>query len=209
MKMRANRKIVFGAAVVAAAALPLAGSLLSAQTSSAEGAKSPPPPKSIEDAKANGGFGHINFETHVGSFKLQGTDETFVTGALQMNFSGTVLISGVRPGTQVTVTGNVRKEYETEDKQRQVYFGTGKVVVLGQLRALQFFGRELSGRFDGVGIFHFYGEFDKNLETGFYWNDGQDAQHRTPWNTGGGSVPVPDPGRAVERPRVRVNTTGG
>lgn len=206
MKMRATRTIVFGMATLAAAALPLAGALLSAQTPTAQ---APPVAPTAAAAKANAGYGHLNFVTNVGAFKVLGSDEVPVTGALTLKFTGTVLVSVPKPGTKITVTGNVRKEYETQDKLKQVYFGTGTMQIVGVVRAVQFFGRDLTGHFDGVGIFRFYGEFDKKLETGTYWFDGAAPEEKRDWGTGGGNVVVPDPQRPTNRPRVRVNKTGG
>jgi hypothetical protein len=208
MKMRSYRTFVFGLAVLGAAALPLAGGRTLAQGPrvKAPTQSAPPVAATAAEAAANPGYGHMNLTTRVGSFKLLGSETVPVTGALVLNFSGTVLVSGASPGTTVTLGGNVRREYETADKTKQVYFGTGKITLVGTVRAVQFFGRDLTARFDGVGIFRLFGEFDKKLDTGFYWFDGQ--TQKLPWGTSGATIVSPNPQYSAPKPRVRIDSGG-
>ena len=144
----------------------------------------------------------ITFESKVGSLKILGSDTVPVEGTLDINFTGTVLISQMDPTSNVTTSGSVRKEYTTKDGSKILYFGSGKLHLVGKMRAFQFFGRDLSGHYDGYGIFRFYGEFDKNLDTGNYWYDND--PHR-PWGTGGMQIPVPNPGTTGESAQVKIH----
>lgn len=102
----------------------------------------------------------VNFHTQLGSFKLING-----SGQVEFTFTGTVLLSNVS-GTS-SVTGDVRKEFDRNGKQ--VWFGTGKVTVDGKFRAIQWFGRNLKGKWTGHGLCRFVGEFDRDLNTGEYW----------------------------------------
>ena len=150
-----------------------------------------------EDLDAKAGMGQapiaptigsdtLNFETSVGSFKLLGSDETPATGNLSFNFNGTVLVTG--EDAKVAVEGDVRQEYENKEFAKKIYFGKGKLTVTGKVRSVQFFGSDLKGSFKGVGIMRMYGEFDQDLNTGFYQFAGGD---KIPWGTGGVQTPVP------------------
>lgn len=144
----------------------------------------------------------LYFESKLGSFKCLGSDETPVTGKLTFSFTGTVLISGLVKGSTVETTGAVRKEYTTKDGLKVAYHGVGGMTITGRVRAVQFFGQNLVGQFSGVGLFRMFGEFDKNLETGFYWYKGGD---RIPWGTGGATMPVPNQQATVENPQVKIH----
>jgi len=150
----------------------------------------------------------FNFQTSVGSFKLEGSDETPPKGRLTINFRGSVLVSGLRPGGKITPKGNVRLEMDDKRYNKKVYFGQGQLVVEGTVRAVQFFGRDLKGRYEGgTGNFRLYGEFDKKLETGTHWFEGE--TERTPWGTGGPTIPVPRQDLAQAPTKVRVNPKKG
>jgi hypothetical protein len=139
---------------------------------------------SIGSASVN--YNTINFKSNIGSFKLMGTDIP-AKGVLEVEFTGTLLVSGLVSGSAIPSTGLVR-EYNSAKYKKQVYHGTGKLILNGSFAAVQFFGRNVSGKFTGLGIFRFYGEFDKNLDTGDYWYDGGDHNF---WGTGGAQVTVP------------------
>jgi hypothetical protein len=128
----------------------------------------------------------LDFKTSVGSFKLLGSEHP-AHGRLEISFTGTVLVSGLTSGT-VTPSGGVGKEYDNAQHKKQVFHGKGKIVVDGEFEAIQFFGRDLTGTFTGLGIFRLYGEFDKNLNTGDYWYEG--GEHHD-WGTGGSQLTVP------------------
>jgi len=146
----------------------------------------------------------LNFESKIGSFKAMGTDNP-AHGLLQITFSGTVLVSGLNG--KVAMEGNIIKEYDDAPHKKQVYHGTGKMTVDGDFTGIQFFGKDLKGRFVGVSIFRLYGEFDKDLNTGSFWYDGGDKRD---WGTGGMQLPVPGyaPNAFKQRPvpTVKVKT---
>jgi hypothetical protein len=163
-------------------------------------------------AGAFGGFDTVNgnvahFETKIGSFKGIGSDAVPVQGKLDLSFNGTVLISGLDPKATLKMTGTVHKEYEIKDHTKQVYFGNGTLAITGKLRAIQFFGKDLKGRFEGIGVFRLFGEFDRNLETGFWWYEGSSEKHA--WGTGGMQIITPNPEQPIAQPRVRVRSSGG
>lgn len=210
MKMRALRPILLTATTAGLAVLTLVPFAMG------QGTKVPPSPtetksKPAEAAKTavkpvdmtNGNFNGVNFETKVGSFKLLGSDPALVEGKLDFNFKGTVLISNLEAGSKVAVAGDVRKEYETDDKDKVLYFGNGKITITGRFRAVQFFGQNLKGRFFGWGIFRFYGEFDKNLDTGSYQLDGG---QKFPFGTGGATVGVSGGGA---QGKIKIKKVGG
>lgn len=127
------------------------------------------------------------FETKVGSFKLVPRGTTIPSGELAMKFTGSVLISEMN-GT-VTPEGNVRREYVNKERKKEVWFGTGKLTIKGSFRAVQWFGRDLKAKFNGNGFIRLYGEFDKDLETGFYWFDPAKKQY---WGNFGAGVQIPE-----------------
>lgn len=147
--------------------------------------------------------GTILFETKIGSFKLLQPGETPCRGRMEVSFTGTMLISGLK-GT-ITPTGRLRREYKNDKWNRQVWFGTGKMVIEGQFEAVQWFGRNMSGKFTGMGIFRFFGEFDENQKTGTWrWADRAQVN---PWFNSGVNISVPrderfEPTKPVPRPRT-------
>lgn len=126
--------------------------------------------------------GEIYLTTRIGSFKLLDG-----TGRVEVNFTGTVLVSGLE-GT-VATSGNLVKEYAS--KTKQVWHGTGKIVVDGKFRGIQWFGTNLSGKWRGVGTARIFGEFDTNLETGYYWY-ANDPSRKFPWSMHGSTVYLPE-----------------
>ena len=88
---------------------------------------------------------------------------------------------------KVEVTGNVRSEYNNREYKRQVYNGSGKIVVDGKFEAIQFFGRNVSGTWNGWGLVRFYGEFDKDLNTGDYWYPDK-PNEKFPWGNYGSTA---------------------
>ena len=149
--------------------------------------------------------GTLFFNTNVGSFKLLGVNEIPVEGTLDMTFKGTVLISNLDKNSTILLNGNIRKEIDDQKLQKQVYFGEGRITIIGKLRAVQFFGQQLRGRFDGFGVLRLYGEFDKNLDTGYYWYKGDSTQGT--WNTGGMTLVVPRSDQV--KPKVKIEGQGG
>lgn len=142
--------------------------------------------------------------TKLGSFKLMDGE-----GRVEISFTGSVLISqlkGVR-----SVSGNLRMEYPRNEKEkatgRELWFGTGKIVIDGGFRAIQWFGRDLSGTWKGHGAARLYGEFDNNLNTGtFYFNSEPTKQF---WSPYGSPITLPPPRVAgTQKPTIRKSGGG-
>ncbi len=138
--------------------------------------------------------GPLSMKTNLGSFKLVShSDEDPLRGHLEMSFTGTVLVSGLDAKGKVTPSGGVRLEYADDAHKKRVYFGTGKLVVDGTARSIQWFGRGMQGTFVGRGLLRLYGEFDKDSKTGDYWfgpmSDTKSA--RIAWNSLGMQVDIP------------------
>lgn len=127
------------------------------------------------------------FETNVGSFKILPRGDVLPSGDLSFSFTGSVLISELK-GT-VVPEGNVRREYFNKERGKEVWFGTGKLTIKGSFRAVQWFGRNLKAKFSGNGYMRLYGEFDKNLDTGYYWFDPKDKKF---WGNYGAGFGIPE-----------------
>lgn len=124
-------------------------------------------------------YGTLHLSTRLGSFRLINGQ-----GRVEFTFTGTVLLNRVEAGSYgprvLSVSGNLRKEYEEGD--RIVYSGTGRVIVEGKWRAINWFGRDMNAVWYGQGIARVMGDFDRNLETGRYWYDNPNL--RQPWPAG-------------------------
>jgi len=139
------------------------------------------------------GYDSFYFRTHVGSFKLLSFNESTPSdGKLTLSFSGTILITGF-DGPPPVITGAVRKEYDNPKYKKQAYFGTGTITLAGKIKTFQWFGRDLKGSFQGKGVFRLYGEYDKNLETGWF-RYGPDVKEQACGNNLGWTHVVPMPG---------------
>lgn len=165
-----------------------------------------PTPAQMAGVGPQEGMGIFNMTTRLGSFKLLDG-----IGRVEVSFTGTFLISqlrGLQEGRQpvLQVSGNLRREYQTRD--RIAYFGTGKIVIVGRFRGLQWFGRNMTGFWYGRGVARLSGEFDRNLETGWYWY--RNPERRRPWMaTGSFEARVPDPNDAGDvTPRARPMPPG-
>jgi hypothetical protein len=157
-------------------------------------------------------YGTFFLNTNVGTFKIKspgdqqrGNKWEFVKaeGTVTMNFTGTVLISGLEGN--VNPGAGVRKEKELKDFDKVLYNGTGRMQISGKFRSIQFFGRNLRMTFNGMGAIFISGEFDRNLSTGEYWF--AENPQRMPLMSGGMTLMNP-PARAVNQrpvPRVRDN----
>ncbi len=115
-------------------------------------------------------FTFLHYESKLGSTRLIDGE-----GRVEMTFTGTLLISKL--DGEHTITGDYRKEFEGDG--RVVYTGTAKLVLSGKFRAIQWFGRDMKAIWYGKGVARLVGEFDKNMETGFYWYTDKDVQF--PW----------------------------
>jgi len=146
----------------------------------------------------------LYLQTGVGSFKLlpPGPDKT--RGTLDIDFEGTIMVSGLT-GTATPGAG-VRLELERKDHNRQVYFGKGHIRISGEFRAIQFFGRNLKGSYNGVAVARLYGEFDKNMETGYYWYASQ--PEKQDWGAYGRTLVCPPQKMAPLTPKGKVRDVG-
>jgi hypothetical protein len=148
----------------------------------------------------------VHFSARIGSFKVLGSPKVPVQGTMDIKFNGTVLVTGLDKAVPVQTSGTIRMEKETPDHLRQCYFGKGELVIRNaKMRSLQFLGKDMEGTFKGYGIFRLFGEFDKKLETGFIWYDGEE---RHPWGTSGNQVVVPNPAATAPGAKVRVHPAG-
>ena len=129
-------------------------------------------------------YGTLNMQCNLGSFKLLPKLDK-AEGRVEVSFTGTLLLSQFE-GTKV-ITGSIRKEYDAN--QREVYFGTGKAILTGRFRAIQWFGRNMAGTWTGEGVGRLYGEFDQNLQTGKFWYD--DPTFKQNWGTAGMQTELP------------------
>ena len=124
-----------------------------------------------------------------------------------MNFTGTVLVDtsvavkhNRNLATTIKTEGKVKKELDFHG--RQVFFGTGKIIVDGGWHALQWFGRDMTAKCNGYGVFRLNGEFDKNLNNGYFLY--YDASQKKDWVTGGNQPTVPESTFKMT-PKVKIN----
>lgn len=142
----------------------------------------------------------LRIKTNVGSFKIVGKGPSMPSGRLEFAFKGTVLVSGLEPGSYLKTTGNVRREYFDEKQNKQVFFGNGRVLLVGRFRGCQWFGRNLDFTFKGSAVVRTIAEFDSKLETGFFWFN-ESAKEHLQTRLIGIEVPSTQPGptRAITR----------
>jgi hypothetical protein len=147
------------------------------------------------------GPGDFHFETKIGSFKLLGMDNGNVTGDFQMTGKGTLLISGL--DVPPTITGTLKLEYSYDPLKKYCYHGQGTLVIKnGSWRNLQWFGTDLSASFHGRGKVRLVGEFDKNLNTGFWWiSDPKNKEYWPPNSIGEHIIP---PYEAPDTSNIKV-----
>jgi len=113
----------------------------------------------------------LYLKTKIGSFKFVRKGTEYPNGRLDLSFTGTVLVSGLVSGSTLQTIGNIREEYDNKQHGKQVFFGKGKIVVVGQFRACQCFATDIDLTFKGSAILRITSEFDKNFDTGSYWFD--------------------------------------
>lgn len=154
------------------------------------------------------GMDEVFLTTKIGSFKILPTGKDLPQGKLSISFTGTLLITGA--DHKPTVSGNLKKEYESEKFNKVVYHGVGKIELDGQFQSVQWFGRDMSADFKALGnrsaVIRLYGEFDKQLDTGYYWYAAS-PKDKVDWGTIGRPVIVPQP--PSQRPIVPKVKTGG
>jgi hypothetical protein len=157
-------------------------------------------------------YGNFWLETKIGSFRMmEFNDDSMPEGHFEMSFTGTVLVDTSEAvkhprGLQTTIhtEGSVKEELNYHG--RRLFHGTGKIVVDGGWHALQWFGRDMSGKFSGSGVFRLSGEFDKSLNTGQYWyEDGK----KFDWGTSGQQPTVPLANMMSSiKPTIKINGKG-
>jgi hypothetical protein len=150
--------------VLFAALIAVAAALCWAQQKPASAAPVPPSALALVPAPAINDALHL--EAHIGSFKMVPKGDSFPAGRLSMDFRGTVLISDLAPGSYLQTSGKVQKEYDSHGKM--VFFGQGKLVVVGRFRNCEWFGRNLVFDFKGSAIIRMIAEYDDALKTGTY-----------------------------------------
>ena len=183
------RSLIAGATVASALVIAI---VAHAQTPAATGSTS----------SASVPKGDLWLRTKLGSFKAlqRGTD--MIDGHFEASFTGSFLIVGFdEKSGKITATGNLRKEYEEGPHKRIVYYGTGKITIDGKLRSMQWFGRDLDGKFNGFAVFRMYGEFDRDLKTGDFSFDGYKTKF--PWGTNGPIAIVPPSGTTSTAPELK------
>jgi len=150
------------------------------------------------------GIFHAN--ATIGSFKLING-----RGRAEINFSGTILIHGYKPrvaGQNFTLTGALTKEYDDAKRERVMYHGNGKLVIDGEWKGIQFFGKNINMWFFGAGTFRNRGEFDKNLFCGDFWFE--NAAEKKPWASSATmDVQIPMIVQKVNNPNVVPKKRGG
>lgn len=145
----------------------------------------PATPAQRAGVKEDRAFGTMHFRTRLGSFKIING-----RGRVEFSFKGTVMISDLK-GTH-TITGKTRKEFEKNG--RVIYSGTGTVVVTGEWRAVQWFGKDMNAVWYGAGVVRLGGEFDQNQQTGDFWYE--DPKKINYW-PGSNTMDIANPSRAA------------
>lgn len=163
----------------------------------------PPEPRRSTEKRE---FGVLNLQTRIGSFKILSAGDVKSEGTIDISFTGSILIVGLE-GT-ATPTGNLRREMSRPNMKREVWFGTGKMRIQGAFTAIQWFGRDMNARFDGIGIVRLFGEFDETQQTGFFWRN-DNAAERQSWLTNGLTVTNPEDTRFRRPTPQRRGSTGG
>jgi len=146
-------------------------------------------------------FATLHLRTRLGSFKIVPAGDTPAMGRFEMTFTGTVLVHNVNG--KLEVSGKLRLEYNNHG--RKVFTGTGRIVVTGEWRSMQWFGSDMEAVWYGRGLIRVSGEFDRNLDTGEYWYD--DPKQKYYWYPGASmEVHLPQAGAPPARPIERRRT---
>lgn len=116
-------------------------------------------------------FATLHLRTKLGSFRMIDGQ-----GRVEIQFTGTLLVTQLKG--KIDITGKVKKEFDKDG--RQAWFGTGRAIITGSFRAVQWFGRNMEAVWYGKGVCQIVGEFDKDLNTGEYWFD--DPKDRMAWS---------------------------
>lgn len=149
----------------------------------------------------------LHLTSTLGSFKIKRGSEDLNKGVLEIHFTGTLLVSGLKG--QAVPSGGVKLEYDRPDMDRKVFHGTGALHVDGEFSSILFFGQNVDALYNGSGVVQLFGEFDKDLQTGYYWY-GKDIAKKLDWGTTGVTIlPNPVNRQQMERQKIKVkNVTG-
>ncbi|HRJ32179.1 MAG TPA: hypothetical protein PKY51_01295 [Fimbriimonadaceae bacterium] len=163
------------------------------------GATQPATPAQRAGVTPKPDYGTLHLQANIGSFRMIDG-----VGRVEISFTGSVLISGDPKKLKIETQGNLRQEHM--DDRRQTWFGTGRIVVTGSFRAIQWFGRDMRTVWYGRGIVRLTAEFDRNLKTGTFWYDNPEA--KSEWFSQGITTitnpmkPATPPGGTVPRERT-------
>lgn len=124
--------------------------------------------------------GTVFMQSHIGAFRLFNGKGTF-----HYDFDGTILMRDYKG--KIRTSGNVRKEYDSHG--RIAFFGKGSVDFTGTFDSFECFGKNMNGKWTGSGGFRLFGDYDKDLRTGWYWFDNDPTRHE--WPTSGGDIILP------------------
>lgn len=166
-------------------------------------------PAQREGVKPNPDFGTMHLQTKIGSCKFFNGQ-----GRLEINYTGSLLLHGFKG--KYTVSGKLVRQYNAPERGRELYYGKGKIVLIGSFKSLQWFGRDLSAVWYGLGMVRLSGEYYEStskpgtFESGWYWYG--DPTKRQAWPATGSFeypnpeskyVPPPEP-RRREVPKTRT-----
>jgi hypothetical protein len=131
-------------------------------------------------------------DTGPGSFRAEGEGTIVID-----SFGGvaTVFVSGLDGANKSIRVEGLRREYD--DGSRVCFHGSGRVVVRGKFRAVNWMGNRMRGSYTGKGMIRLYGDLDKDLKTGLVWypgfRDDKGKQIIENWETFGREFHVPMP----------------
>ena len=150
--------------------------------------------------------GEAVLKTTIGAFKITSPGDTPAFGKITMSFKGSILIVGYTGSSPINASSGLRVEYKDDKRTRIEYFGEGTITLDGKFRAIQWFGRNLTMNWNGMGIMRLYGEFDKNGDTGTYEVKGDKLRY---WGTGGMTFSLPSRLSTATAPEVKIKKSGG
>lgn len=149
------------------------------------------------DFAGTDGYESLHMTSNLGSFKIYPGE-----GRIEIDFSGTILISNLQG--EVVKSPEILQEYSGYN--RTVYHGTGKIVVSGKWRAVQWFGTDMKADWYGKGLCRITGEFDRDLKTGEYWY--KDPEDKGNWATSMLVITLPER-KTGNAPNVIPQKRGG
>lgn len=131
-------------------------------------------PAQMVGTKPDKDYATVHLQSNLGSFRcIKGE------GRFEVTCAGTILISNLKGKKEMT--GSWKKEHD--QKGRELYSGSGRIVLTGEWRAFQWFGSNMKATWFGKGVVRVIGEFDRNLKTGDYWYD--DPTKKQAWFSSG------------------------